>query len=323
VSLTHAKPLVSIGLPTYNGERYLREALECLVSQDYENLEILVSDNASTDETASIAMAFAARDPRVRLIRETTNKGPAENFNRVFRETSGPLFMWAADDDRWEPSYVSACVAALASDPSAVLACTRLRFLGDIDDPVYKQQFALFDNPDLSSLSVERRVRELLSRYGWYAIYGLIRRDVLAQTRLFTSAFGPDVILLVELAMRGPFVLVTDALFHYRLVASPRPDRDAWEEIVARERSVPYSGLQEGVATAIARSGLPIPVRIAAWLGMIRAAFVDRTPIRAWIGREVHSRLAIAIVERDFRSLAKYGTVALHRKVNRALGRTP
>lgn len=323
MSSAEARPLVSIGLPTYNGARFIRDALDCLVGQDYPNLEILVSDNASTDETAAIVTAFAARDPRVRLIRQPTNTGSAENFNRVFRETSGPLFMWAADDDQWEPGYVSSCVGALTVDPTAVLACTRLRFLGEMDDPVYTDQFALFDNPDLSSPSVQRRVRELLSRYGWYAIYGVIRRDVLARTRLATSVFGADVILLVELALRGPFVLVDDPLFRYRLAEVRTPDRDSWDEIVARERSVPYSGLQEGVANAIASSSLPMRIRLAGWLGMSRAAFIDRTPIRGWIGREVHSRLMTALAERDVRSIAKYGSIALHRKANRLFGRPP
>ncbi len=141
------------------------------------------------------------------MIRQPVNIGAPANFNFVFRELSGPLFMWAADDDWWEPGYVSACVRALQSAPAAVLACTQLTFMNEDGDPIAVDR-SIYDNPDLRSPSIERRIRILLSRGGWYQIYGLMRRDVLARTRLGTNAFGADVVLLVELALQGPFVLV-------------------------------------------------------------------------------------------------------------------
>src|SRR3989442_1198286 len=98
------KPLVSIGLPIYNGERYLRQALDSLLSQAYENFELIVSDNASDDATPEICAAYAARDARIKYFRAPTNMGAVWNFNRVFELAGGEFFMWAAHDDLWHPS---------------------------------------------------------------------------------------------------------------------------------------------------------------------------------------------------------------------------
>jgi len=92
-------------MPTYNGERYVAEAIESLLSQDHANLEILVSDNASTDATWSIVQSYSERDPRIRVVRQERNVGAPANFNFVFRNTRATYFMWASDDDRWHPNY--------------------------------------------------------------------------------------------------------------------------------------------------------------------------------------------------------------------------
>jgi glycosyltransferase involved in cell wall biosynthesis len=122
--------LVSIGLPVYNGERYLAQALDSLLSQSHENLEILIADNASTDASEAICRDFAARDPRIAYHRHPRNLGAAANYNFVFRRARGAYFRWAAHDDICMPRLVERCVAALeAAGPSAVLAYPRTRLI--------------------------------------------------------------------------------------------------------------------------------------------------------------------------------------------------
>ncbi|OGQ92972.1 MAG: hypothetical protein A2253_08325 [Deltaproteobacteria bacterium RIFOXYA2_FULL_55_11] len=213
--MTDDKPLVSIGMPVYNAEKYIRQALDSLVAQDYENFELIISDNASTDRTQEICLEYAARDKRIRYYRNETNLGAVKNFNRVFELSRGKYFMWASHDDLWDATYVRKCVDVLEHDPSLVLCCTSLRFIeesGSFLDIPYDN----YDNPDMSSLNVRERMHILASRHGWYAIYGLVRSDVLRKTSLFRTSYGADVILLMELCLIGPFFKVPEVLFYYR-----------------------------------------------------------------------------------------------------------
>src|SRR6266508_180906 len=95
-------PLVSIGMPVFNGQRFIRQALDSLLSMDYPNFELIISDNASTDGTAEICQDYAARDRRIRFYRNAKNEGAFGNFARVLALARGNYFMWAAHDDIWE-----------------------------------------------------------------------------------------------------------------------------------------------------------------------------------------------------------------------------
>jgi len=303
---------VSIGLPTYNGEPHLREALDSLTNQIYRNLEILISDNASTDSTLAIASEYAARDPRVRVFRHDANRGPAANFNFVLEQARGELFMWAGDDDRWAASYVTACVDALSRAPHAVLACTGVRFM-DASGQTMATSQELHDNPDLSSRSVRDRVRVLLSRETWYLIYGLMRRDVLRQVGALANTFGADVVLAGELALRGPFVKVPEPLYFYRKVDVYGADRGSWHQSLPNRDQVmatPYSFLQESFSAAIARSPVSLATKLQAWAGMLDATVLQRTPLRTWLIDEARPRLRLARKRRDLRAIAKYSLIS-------------
>src|SRR3712207_6191103 len=111
-------PKVSIGLPVYNGEKFIREAIDSILNQTFEDFELIISDNASTDETAAICQTYAAQDRRVRYFRNLENIGAAGNHNRVFEAASGKYFKWAAHDDLCGPNFVAECVNVLDRDPS-------------------------------------------------------------------------------------------------------------------------------------------------------------------------------------------------------------
>jgi hypothetical protein len=324
---SETEPLVSIGLPTYNGASHLGEALECLTGQDYPNLEIIVSDNASNDDTLAIAESFAKRDARLRVVRQATNVGPTENFNLVFRQTTGPLFMWAADDDRWEPDYVSACVTGLNANPKAVMACTSVRFVvGGSDESSDEFVAELFDNPDLSSPDPAVRIGRLMSRGGWFQIYGLARRSALEATRQFSPGFGSDVVLTVELATQGPIILVPRPLFVFRVVRGPRdPDRGVWNQDVVglpKIRETAYSQLQEACTAAIAQSGLAWWQRQRARGAVLIACYVRPTPMRAHIRPEVDTRFRLALAGRDLPAILKYGIVGVAIRLRRLFVRS-
>ncbi|MDG2261899.1 MAG: glycosyltransferase family A protein, partial [Actinomycetota bacterium] len=114
-------PLVTIGIPIYNGSNYLKAALSSILEEDHEHLEILIADNASTDDSLAIVSAVADGDPRVRILGSDTNRGAAWNYNRLVDEASGEYFKWAAHDDVCLPNYVSSCVGVLQTRPEVVL----------------------------------------------------------------------------------------------------------------------------------------------------------------------------------------------------------
>src|SRR5215469_14938023 len=115
------QPLVSIGLPTYNRAQSLREALKSLSSQDYENIEIIVSNNASVDDTETVIAEWSARDSRIKRISQSTSVPVYDNFMAVFHAASADYFMWAADDDEWEPTFVTELMSVHTAHPDVLL----------------------------------------------------------------------------------------------------------------------------------------------------------------------------------------------------------
>src|SRR5574341_1733201 len=129
--MTHGTPTVSIGLPVYNGERFLVEAINSLLAQTYTDFELIISDNASTDRTDEICMSFQASDARIRYYRQKTNIGGGNNANFTFKVAKGKYFCWAAHDDVYAPRFLEECVAVLDGAPEVVLSHT---IVAEIDE---------------------------------------------------------------------------------------------------------------------------------------------------------------------------------------------
>ncbi|MBU7008561.1 glycosyltransferase family 2 protein [Phosphitispora fastidiosa] len=221
------KPLVTIGLPVYNGERFLRLALESLLAQDYENFELIISDNASTDTTAEICHQYRVMDKRIRYVRNDTNLGAAKNFNRVFELSVGKYFMWAAHDNLWDKTYISKCVATLEENPTAVLC-----FCGGIYINEAGGYRSSYKNVGTMGMDIPARIHaQTVSNSNGCPVYGLIRPGVLKQTRLFTDMFAHDFILLVELSLLGEFVMVPEILISIRLRDRPKSVQEYQESI--------------------------------------------------------------------------------------------
>ena len=212
-------PRVSIGFPVYNAEAGVAQAIRGFLGQDFDDFELIISDNASTDTTLDICKSFAAMDDRIRVESQAKNIGANRNFDYVFTLARGEFFMWAAYDDHRDPSFIKQCVAALDAAPDAVLVAPNVRFVSP--EP---QAFHGYTYPeDFISSDVVHRLRGILRGGGWFAIYGLIRRDLLARTRQMNSlgltpspGLGPDY-RLIELALLGPFAHIAEPLFEYQM----------------------------------------------------------------------------------------------------------
>jgi len=241
-SLYDHVPRVSIGLPVYNGERYLAETLESLLAQSFQDFELIISDNASVDATEAICQAFAARDHRVRYVRNDVNLGARANFNQVFELSTGEYFKWAAYDDLIEPTFISRCVQAMGEEPSAVLAFSRFKVIDAQGEVIGKQsvideQGMMVPGESWSSRicgpTPHDRLRQFLANMrGWQTIFGLIRSETLRQTRLFANYYGSDRALLMELSLHGCFVEIDEELFLHREHRQRSHYSKSWMEII-------------------------------------------------------------------------------------------
>jgi glycosyltransferase involved in cell wall biosynthesis len=211
--MTQGRPLVSIGLPVYNGERYMAQALDSLLAQDLEDFELIICDNASQDATARIAADYAARDPRVRYHRNQRNLGLVANFNRAFELSRGKYFKWAAHDDWHPPQTLRRCVEVLEADPSAVL-CASAVAIADEDGQVFDTWHPRLD---LRSPNPQTRLHRLLWHLGEpHQLFGVMRAGALRRTRLMRNFLGTDRVLLGELVLQGPIWHLQEVLHYYR-----------------------------------------------------------------------------------------------------------
>ncbi len=261
-------PLVSIGLPVYNGELYLRQALDSLLGQDYTNFELIVSDNASQDGTEVICREFLAREGRIRYFRQNINLGAPANFEFVARQAKGIYFMWAAHDDFWAPEYVRRCVEELESHPDAVLCCTEINFL-DGQGSLYTE-YANYSNIETLSMPPVRRFHELIRRMGWFAIYGLMRRDAVLRLPLGQGRFGYDVTLLAHLLLMGNFVKRPERLFNYRVLkAKTSEDYSLIFQSPSPLSNTPYTLLAADVWRVVCESSLTLPEKVQSFSDFI------------------------------------------------------
>lgn len=208
------KPRVSVAIPVYNGEEYLAQTIESVLGQTFVDLELIISDNGSTDRTKEIAESYAAHDARVRYVRSETNQGAAWNYRRTFELARGEYFRWAPADDLFAPDSVAECVATLDANPDAVL-CYPKTDLIDRNGQVIR---AYDDNLDLRSSDPVDRFRRGLTQIGLVnVIYGLMRTDSLQETRLLGSFVGADEVLVLELALSGKFLELAVSRFYRRI----------------------------------------------------------------------------------------------------------
>ena len=282
-------PLVSIGVPVFNGEDYLPDCLQSLTGQTYPELEILISDNGSSDGTEEICRDVAKRDERVRYHRRPDNLGAAVNYNGLARLATGRYFKWASHDDICAPTLVERCVEELRRHPEAVLAYPRTYLIdrtGSITD-----EYA--DRLDLRQPGPTVRMWRFATNVNLCnAVFGLIDRERLLETGLIRPRIGSDVTLLGELLVRGRFHELQERLFYRRI--HPRSSRQGeltLEEVAVwfdtRDPQVsrvsPGTRVMGELVQTLLRSPLPARARFGPAIGYVVAWGIRRSRVR--VGR--------------------------------------
>jgi len=210
------KPVVTVGVPAYNAEKYLVPALESLLNQTLTDFELVISDNASTDGTAAICQEFANADPRVSYIRQPKNLGGPRNWNFLAAHASAPYFKWAAANDVCAPTLIERGVAALEANPGAVLAHGDSALIDSEGEEI--ERYA--DPLDAGAGDAAYRFQRVLETLGLNnAQNGVIRRTGLARTHLEGIYSAGDVTFVAELALFGRFVKIPELLFYRRVAA--------------------------------------------------------------------------------------------------------
>jgi glycosyltransferase involved in cell wall biosynthesis len=240
------KAALSIGLPVYNGERYLSRAVNSLLNQDFEDFELIISDNDSSDGTESICRAFARKDRRIRYMRSDKNRGATWNFRRVFELAQGDYFKYAAYDDECYPTMVRRCMEMIIEGgPTVALAYTRSEVIDENSAVIPRVAGLRWDSVATAAKTPHERLRHVL----WWvlhgqAYYGIMRSAFLRQTRPFGSV-AADWVILAQLAMLGRIVEVPEVLFRFRKHSSNSWDGTRTPLQILRWHNPEASGLEK------------------------------------------------------------------------------
>jgi len=210
------KPLVSIGLPVYNGEEYLAEAIESVLHQTYTNLELIISDNGSTDKTEMICRRFAEQDERVRYHQNELNLGASWNYNRTVELARGFYFRWLAADDMLAPTLIEKSVEILESRPEVVLCFSWTKDIDQAGNEIeVKQSTRLYDDNRTSVRYFS--LGNVIPSHNCEEVFGLMRIEVLRQTPMIANYTDSDRTLLARLALKGIFYEIPEPMFLHRL----------------------------------------------------------------------------------------------------------
>lgn len=290
-------PLATIAIPTYNRARSLRRAVDSALTQVYRETEIIISDNASTDETASLCRQYAATDGRVRYLRQDQNIGPTGNFNAVLGAARGEFFMWLADDDWLDSNYVSSCVAVLREDSSIVSVSGRGQLY---TVPAIHQQSDLV----LSLLhpSPEARLLAYYAQVTYNSLfYGLTRTELVRAAGL-EKALAGDWTTVAYLAMRGKLMTTEKTNIHRMAGGASEsfgstirtlrlPSHHAWMPRVV----IAFAAARSSYTSAIL-ADRPRPMRI----GLATELFVILMLRFSWMRRFIPRRFRTRFIARYY-----------------------
>jgi glycosyltransferase involved in cell wall biosynthesis len=269
-------PRVSIGLPVYNGEEFLEQAIVSILLQTYEDFELIICDNASTDLTEKICRKYAGLDQRIAYSRNPKNIGVTENHNLTFRRSRGEYFRFAGYDDWLAPTFLERLVKELDDRPDASL-CFAVTVLIDGRG---NETGVRCSSAGTARTANERFREALFTRYPAEPLYGLIRSSALRQTMLHRSYAGSDNALMCELALLGPFHRVPEPLFFNR-----HHDRNVYKDLRGRMAWARPELAQAG------RPTLPYWLRLCDYVRILvhaRLSLRDRVNCTAVLLRWVH-----------------------------------
>ena len=224
-------PRVSVGMPVYNGGKFIGQAIRSILDQSFSDVELIICDNASDDATARICQQIATSDKRVQFHANPVNIGATDNYNKTFEYARGEYFKWASANDYCAKDLIERCVEMLDRRPDAVLCYPKTRlFETEISDAKDYE-----DNLDLQQTDPVLRFELLINRVRLNnAMNGVIRTNVLRKTKLHKGFWSSDWNLLAELVLRGKFIEIPDRLFYRRISSEAHSSKLGEAEILQR-----------------------------------------------------------------------------------------
>ncbi|MBW1989209.1 MAG: glycosyltransferase family 2 protein [Deltaproteobacteria bacterium] len=276
------KPLVSIGLPVYNEARFLEQTLTSLLSQDYNELEVLLSDNASTDKTLEIARRFAKKDGRLKIHAFSKNQGARTNFLQVRKMARGTYLMMAGGHDLWSENNVSSCVRLLESNPGAVLAFGSSVWI-DGEGEVINRETGYTDTRGLDAMG-----RFFSVFWGnMHPFYGVIRKSAIDKVGEIPNTPGGDLLFLAKLSLMGDFLHAPNAVWYRREFRTETSYDEKLERLRSRysrwqfQRHFPLAAIPLELTRIVLASPLPFKEKI-----LLLAAMWASFPARYVAGRK-------------------------------------
>jgi glycosyltransferase involved in cell wall biosynthesis len=272
-------PVVSVGIPVYNGERYLREAVDAVLAQTFDDFELILSDNASTDSTATICEEYVKNDPRVRYCHQPSNLGAPRNYSFLVGCARGRYFKWSSASDTCEPSMLEQCVEVLDRDPTVVLCygATRLIDGRGVALRIYDGDFELCEARPRDRYTKLRRQLALNNVQN-----GLIRLQALRHTRLVRAYFASDLAMMLELAFQGKFHLLPEVVLNRRIAEDSfssklsTADRARFIDPTSDfSRRFDFWRLRFDFARSIVRAPIPLPDKLRLLTTELRYLYWD------------------------------------------------
>jgi len=207
-------PIVSVGLPVYNGGDRVEAAIRSVIEQTLDDIELIVSDNASTDNTQQVCERLARADSRIRYSRSETNLGAAVNFNRVFELSRAPYFKWLGHDDVLDPKAMELALGVIERRPDVSIVHWLERMTDEFGEVL--REYRPDQGFNIDGETPGKRFRQMLRwrSHGFAGdpFFGLIRREALESTRLQGTGMNPNYLLMQELSLTGKFVTIPEVL---------------------------------------------------------------------------------------------------------------
>lgn len=278
-------PMVTVGMPLYNCARHLRQSLDALLGQTFSDFELIISDNASTDDTSGICREYAEKDARIRYIRQESNIGAPRNWNAVAREARGAYFRWASGNDYSTADMLETCVDVLERNPAVVLCYGRTALVGNDGEPlgVYPGDINVLEGSAAARLE---HIRDKLEMNN--AQQGLMRTEVLHKTALDRLYPGGDLALMGELGLYGRFQLLDKVLLYRRhapgavmAMRSPEEVQRIYNPQAKKPIRMLRGRFHLDHFVSVARAPLPAVEKLKAWSASARRVIWDRNLLLA------------------------------------------